>query len=91
MSFLGESLQDLLMVSARPSTDKKGIILQMREVNGKPVTIAVTDPFPSSGTLVSSTHAKSAFEVNVLEEVVQPISGTLQIKPFETKFIKLEF
>jgi hypothetical protein len=92
MSFLGPALQDLLMVSAKPSADKKGIIIQLREVDGKTVSIPVTLPVYSSAMgLISSTHAKAAFEVNILEEKIQPLSGNLEVSPFETKFIKLEF
>jgi hypothetical protein len=92
MSFLGPALQDLLMVSARPSADKKGIIIQLREVDGKSVSIPVTLPVYSSAMgLISSTHAKVAFEVNVLEEVIRPLGARMEVGPFETKFIKLEF
>jgi len=92
MSFLGGALQDLLMVSARPSADKKGIILHLREVDGKALSIPVYLLVYSSSTgLASSTHARAAFEVNVLEEIIQRITGNLEFNPFETKFIKLEF
>jgi len=80
------------MVSARPSSDGKGIIIHLREVDGKTVSIPVIQPvYSSSIGLVESTHAKAAYEVNVLEEVIKPLSGLLEFKPFETKFIKLEF
>jgi len=92
MSFLGESLQNLLMVSSRPSADKKGIIIHLREVDGKHASVPVTVPvYSSSMGLIQSTHAKAAFEVNVLEEIIQPLTGRLEFRPFETKFIKLEF
>jgi alpha-mannosidase len=92
MSFLGPALQDLLMISARPSADKKGIIIHLREVDGRHSSIPVTLPVYSSAmSLISSTHAKAAFEVNVLEEIIQPLTGNLEFRPFETKFIKLEF
>jgi hypothetical protein len=92
MSFLGPALQDLLMISARPSADKKGIIIHLREVDGKTLSIPVTLPvYSSSMGLISSTHAKAAYEVNVLEEVIRPLTGMLEVKPLETKFIKLEF
>jgi alpha-mannosidase len=90
-SLLGQSLQDLLMVCARPSADQKGIIIQLREMNGKQVSVPVNDKTFVPGDLLNSTHAKAAFETDVLEEVLHPVTGTLAFRPFETKFIRLEF
>ncbi|MCB9317155.1 MAG: hypothetical protein H6569_13525, partial [Lewinellaceae bacterium] len=41
--------------------------------------------------LVEETGARSAQEVNVLEEAVAPLTAPLLIEHFETRFIKLNF
>ena len=92
-------LTNELMIGARPSADRKGIILQVREITGKETSVPVHDVLSSTTDLLDSTGAKSAYEVNVLEEVLSklceqpkiPFRCRLFFKPYETKFIKLQF
>ncbi|MBE0646999.1 MAG: hypothetical protein IH596_04360 [Bacteroidales bacterium] len=100
-SFTGTGLQNILMVSARPSKDGEGVILHLRETDGKPTRIPVRDYFLSIIDLMSATGASKVVEVNVLEEEIatvavdQPVvfkpGQWLELKPYETKFIKLIF
>ena len=100
-SFIGESLRDVLMVCAYPSHDGTGVVLHLREVNGKPIRFPVRDYLVSILDLMSATRASTAVEVNVLEEEIAPIvvdrlapgvrGKWIEMKPYETKFIKLTF
>ena len=91
-SFTGPAMDQLLLISARPSSDKKGIILQLREIKGNQTQLPLELPVYSSQTsLKSVVRYKSAFEVNVLEEKIREITGIIEFKPYEVKFIKLEF
>ena len=90
--FSGAGLEPVLLVGMVPSTDGKGIILHLREADGKPAWISVAD-------LLSASGASRVVEVNVLEEnAVAPAqekqntdqSGEfVEMKCFETKFLKL--
>ncbi len=100
-SFFVSTTNHLALISVRPSANGKGIILQLRETNGKADSIAVEDLASSSTTLAMATRANSATVVNVLEEPLQSIwqrqsgiSGRYKparifFKPWETKFILL--
>jgi len=99
-SFIGTALQHVLMVHARPSEDGKGVILHLRETDGKPVRIPLRDYLVSIVDLLSATQAASAVEVNVLEEEIRQLTTGrpdpgegfwLEMNPYETKFIKLTF
>jgi hypothetical protein len=90
--FSGAGLEPVLLVCMYPATDGKGIILHLREADGKPAWISVAD-------LLSASGASRVVEVNVLEEnAVAPAqekqntdqSGEfVEMKCFETKFLKL--
>jgi hypothetical protein len=80
-----------LLVSARPSSDKSGIILQVREIEGITSAIVWNDVVSSGSGLQASTGAKTGFEVNVLEEKIAEVGKRIFFRPYETKFIKLVF
>jgi alpha-mannosidase len=90
-SFIGGSLDHVLLVTAHPAADSGGIILQLRETAGKNVSVPVNDVLSSVLDLVSSTRSKSVYEVNVLGEVIRPVKERLAIKPYETRFIRIDF
>ena len=71
------------MVNARPSSDGKGIVLHLREVNGETTELNFDE-------LLRGTNFKAATEVNVLEAHLAKIKSKMIIKPFEVKFVKLE-
>ncbi len=88
------------MVHARPSEDGKGVILHLRETDGKPTRIPLRDYLVSIVDLLSATRAASAVEVNVLEEEIRQLTtgrtdpgegSWLEMEPYETRFIKLTF
>lgn len=82
-SFLNLDQTNLLLVSTRPAKDHAGIILQLRELEGKATTVNVNQ-------LLNGAALKSAYEVNVLEERIAQDTPDLKIKPYATKFIKVE-
>jgi len=100
-SFIGDALRNVLMVSAHPSLDGKGVVLHLRETDGKPTRFPLHDYLVSIIDLMSATRATEAFEVNVLEEEVALVASRrmvvgkpgqwLEMAPYETKFIKLVF
>ncbi|MCX6243509.1 MAG: hypothetical protein NTU98_02295 [Bacteroidetes bacterium] len=83
--------ENILLVSARPSNDLTGIILQLREIAGRNGQLDWDDPLSAMLDLRTYTRARSAFEVSVLEEKIAPISNRLEFKPYETKFVKIVF
>jgi hypothetical protein len=84
LSALAVTPSNLLIVEARPTRNGDGIILHLRELEGKPVTITEEEILTSSGI-------RSADEVNVLEEAVQQGIESLTFKPYEAKFLRLMF
>jgi hypothetical protein len=79
-SLLGISNDDILLVNALPSAGDNGIILQLRELEGKETTLKLSLPGKSG---VTST------EVNVLGDPVAEVTGDIRFDPYETKFIRL--
>jgi alpha-mannosidase len=83
--------ENFLLVSARPSNDKQGIILQVREIAGQKGHISWDDPESHLLDLRTYTQARFAFEVSVLEEKIAAITNRIEFKPYESKFIKIVF
>jgi len=75
---------NILLVSAKPSSDGKGIILHLRETEGKTTEFSISLPAVRSQNRVIT-------EVNVLEETIGQPTKTLKIEPWESKFYKIEF
>jgi len=102
-SFFGSTLENVLMVSAKPSADLQSIILHFRETQGKTDSVTLEDVIMSAATLLPSVQAESVSEVNVLEEEIRQIwnrnANSLPIyhptrlifHPYESKFIRLKF
>jgi hypothetical protein len=84
LSALTISAPNLLIVETRPTRTGDGILLHVREVDGKPVTI-------TEGEVSAASEIQSAAEVNVLEEVLHDDITSLSFKPYEVKFLKLVF
>ncbi len=83
-SLMNLNNENILLVSAYPALDKNGIILHLRETGGMHNHLDINK-------IISETRAKSAVEVNILEEEIKEISGSIHIDHYETKFIKLRF
>jgi alpha-mannosidase len=82
---------NFLLVCAKPSSDKTGIVLQVREVGGSRSSITWNDLISSWSGLKESTGTRFAYEVNVLEETIAEVDKRIEFRPLETKFIKLVF
>ncbi len=84
MSVLGWDAQNLLLVDARPARYSTGIILHIREIEGRDATL----DFSSRKTLAP---IRQIDEVNVLEETLTTKTPKLSFKPYELKFVRLLF
>lgn len=78
-SILHFASNNLLLVFARPAWYTKGIVLCLREVEGKPATLNATD-------LVRSVPSSHVYEVNSLEENLKKVSGEVRFKPYQVRF-----
>ncbi|HPE57056.1 MAG TPA: glycoside hydrolase family 38 C-terminal domain-containing protein [Bacteroidales bacterium] len=76
--------ENILLVSATPAMEGDAIILQLREISGGHNHLVIDK-------IIRETGAKSASEVNVLEEKLRDLSGDIHMEHFESKFIRLEF
>jgi hypothetical protein len=83
-SLLDLGATNLLLADARPTLDGKGIVLQIRELEGGHARLDLK-------ALLRQTGASSAEEVNILEESIGALNGSLRVEHFETKFIRLDF
>ena len=104
-SFLGSSLKQVQLIAAYPASDGSGIILNIREANGRQVRFPVRDYLVSILDLATATRATEITEVNVLEELVTPVYKAgkgegakpstkgiwVELEPYQTKFLKLSF
>ena len=82
-SLLNIYAQNILLVSSKPTKDGKGIILHLRETDGKPASLDLTNLF-------NIEKNKKFTQVNVLEEKIKQLSEKIDLLPYETKFIKIE-
>jgi alpha-mannosidase len=76
LSVLQISAPNLALISARPARDADGILLHLREIEGR---TAVAE-FPAGSSVV---------EVSVLEEPLKEAGNKAVFSPFEAKFIKV--
>ena len=76
LSVLQISAPNLALISARPARDADGILLHLREIEGR---TAVAE-FPAGSSVV---------EVSVLEEQLKEAGNRAVFSPFEAKFIKV--
>ncbi len=82
-SFLKVPPQNLLIVVGKQSETGEGVVLQIRETEGKTTILNPTD-------LISDNAFNTAKEVTVIEEIIHPEQDKISFKPFETKFILLK-
>jgi alpha-mannosidase len=83
-SLLQIDADNILLVSTEPSADRNGIILHLRETEGKSVDIRVffTDGTEKKGSVV---------EVNVLGETISSPKQIVHMDSWESRFFLLEF
>lgn len=84
ISLLTLAPENLVVVEARPARDGRALVLQMREIEGRSVTLGRED-------VRCVRPIARVDEVNVLEDVLQPDVRSLALAPFEVKFVRLEF
>jgi hypothetical protein len=84
LSALAITLPNVVIVEARPTRNGDGILLHLREVEGKPATITEEE-------IPAAAGIQGADEVNVLEQPVQQGVESLTFKPYEVKFLRLMF
>ena len=84
LSALAVTLPNVVIVEARPTRNGDGILLHLREVEGKPATITEEE-------IPAAAGIQGADEVNVLEQPIQPGVESLTFKPYEVKFLRLMF
>lgn len=85
-SFLQLTPGNILLVCAKPSRDRRGVVLHLRELNGSPAAVNLD-------TLIPGIENVSVTEVNALEEPIADLFGSTQLRmdPYAIKFVKLEF
>ncbi|MBN2280267.1 MAG: hypothetical protein JXQ65_06790 [Candidatus Marinimicrobia bacterium] len=83
-SFLNIEAENLLLISCRPSEDEKGILLQLRETEGKNAVVSTQE-------LIRNKSVKRVQKVNVLEEKLEDLDQKIHFKPYEVMFVKIEF
>ncbi len=81
-SFLDFGSSSLLLVFARPAWDGKGVVLCLREVEGKETTLNVRN-------LVKHKPGTHVYEVNSLEENPREVKGKVGFDPYQVKFLML--
>ncbi len=74
---------NILLVSAKPSSDGRGVILHLRETEGQTTEFSISLPEGGSHRVIK--------EVNVLGETIGQPAKTLKIDAWESKFYKIEF
>jgi len=83
-SLLDIDANHILLVSSKPAADKNGIILHLRETEGKPAEFRISSPIDPGKKL-------SVVEVNVLGEVIGHPTQKIQMDALESRFFLLEF
>jgi len=82
-SLLSMDVASLILVAARPSRHGVGIVLHLREVEGKPVSME-TSAWTFRGGPVRVREA------NVLSQSMGEAAEVVRFEPFETKFLLVE-
>jgi hypothetical protein len=83
-SLLRIEADNILLVSTKPSEDTDGIILHLRETEGKPADFRILSEDDPSGK-------GSIVEVNVLGERIGPPTPNIHMDAWESRFFLLDF
>ena len=73
----------VVVVDTRPAADG-GIMLHLREVAGQTTTL-------DSGNVKTWTDLESATEVNALGDTIQDGIESLELRPYDVRFVQLRF
>ena len=82
-SMLNFSAENLLLISMKPTTDANAVVLHIREITGKETNFTVSSDYVSDIKL----SACDPFG----KPLTDKIEKSINIKPYEGKFIKLYF
>ncbi|MFN8256362.1 MAG: glycoside hydrolase family 38 C-terminal domain-containing protein [Bacteroidales bacterium] len=82
-SFLKIDAPGILLTIAKPSLNKKAVVLNLRELSGKQTELDLS-------SIIAENKLKSISEVNAHEEIINQGITKLLFKPFEVKSIRLE-
>jgi len=82
LSTLSAKVPNVLVVESRPLRQGDGVLLQLRELEGKETRISQED-------LAAVGEITGADQVNVLEDVIKEGIESVTLKPYEVKFIAL--
>ncbi len=82
ISALGIDARNVALIASRPARDGNGIILHLREVEGKQTQATLSTSIPESEAMIAA-------EVNVLEEPIAREEAKLTFAPFEAKFVRV--
>jgi alpha-mannosidase len=83
-SLLHIDADNVLLVSLKPASDGKGIILHFRETEGRPAEFSVSIPaIPLSRMNIR--------EVNAVEKAIGECSQRIKLRAWESRFFKIEF
>jgi hypothetical protein len=80
---LAASVPNILCVEARPASDGRSLIVQLREVDGKAVEVTPQE-------VQSCRPLKGADEVNVLGETLRENTESVSFEPYEVKFVRVK-
>lgn len=80
-SFIKNWPENVLLVSAMPSPDGKSALLHVREVDGRPATLELQNGLNGTALKLVPTDVTGTF-LN---------SGSFELKPYETRFYRLDF
>ena len=83
VSLLDITIPNILVISAKPAASGDGIVLHLREIEGKKAEIDLQK-------MIKNVKFKSVREVSVIEEEIVDIEKKIEFKPYEIKFIKIE-
>jgi hypothetical protein len=77
-------LPNILVLETRPTRDGSAIFVHLRELDGRPTTIAPDD-------VITSSSIQNVEEVNVIERYLRADVREVVLKPYEAKWLRVEF
>ena len=82
LSALDFGVPNIVLVDARPARHGQGVVLHLRELDGRATALRVAD-------IISKADIASVDEISVLEEVLDPAIATVAFVPYESKFLRI--
>jgi hypothetical protein len=80
-----DGAKSIMLVNSRPSPTKPGsVLLHFRELDGVAGSVTVT-------SVINGRPIRRIFEVNIIGEEIGQSLNSLNMKPFESKFIQIDY